>query len=178
MFGKSFHASRFCARSAAAATAAALALTFTGAALAQPGDGHRFQMSAMSGAGEQMIGHLIAKAKAKLNLNTSQQLLFDVAAAQGTAAREAGRALHQKVRDAMRVELAQAEPDLAKAAAIADDAEQQGRALRQQVRAEWLKLYATFSAEQKAVVRDLLQKRMDRMQAFRERMHTHLHDPG
>ena len=175
MFGKSFPASRFYSRPAAAATAAALALIFTGAALGQPVDGHR---APMSGAGEQMIGHLIAKAKAKLNLNTSQQVLFDAAVAQGKAAREAGRALHQKVKDAMRAELAKAEPNLAAAAAIADDAGQQGRALRQQVRGEWLKLYATFSPDQKAVVRDLLQKRMDRMEAFRERMHGRLHDPA
>jgi Spy/CpxP family protein refolding chaperone len=178
MFGKSFHGSRFCSRRAAAATAAALALMFTGAALGQPGDGHRAPMGAMSGAGEQMIGHLIADAKAKLNLDTSQQVLFDAAVAQGKAARESGRALHQKVKVAMRAELAKTDPNLAAAAGIADDAEQQGRALRLQVRGEWLKLYATFSPDQKAVVRDLLQKRMDRMETFRERMHGRMHDPS
>ena len=69
----------------------------------------------------------------------------------------------------MRAELAKTEPNLAAAAAVADDAWPQGWALRHQVRDEWLKLYAAFSAEQKAVVGDLLQKRMDRMEAFRQK---------
>jgi Spy/CpxP family protein refolding chaperone len=127
------------------------------------------------GAGDQMIGHLIANAKASLNLNTSQQTMFDAAVAQSKAAHEQGRAVMQKVRDAMAAELAKTEPDLAALAAAADDARAQGYALRKQARDQWLQLYATFSPDQKAVVRDLLQKRMARMDSFRQKMREHMH---
>jgi len=159
-------------RRIAAAAAAALAMTLgSGAAPAQPMGGPHGP-----GAGEAMIGQIIQRAKAQLNLNTSQQLMFDAAAAQGKAAREAGRAHHQKVKDAMRAELAKAEPDLAGAARIADDAEQQVRTQRQQLRAQWLTLYATFTPEQKAVVRDMLQKRMDHAEAFHQKMRQWMQD--
>jgi len=125
------------------------------------------------GGGDEMFGPLIAHAKANLNLNTSQQTMFDAAVAQSKAAHEQGRALMQKVKDAMTAELAKAEPDLAAIAAAADDARAQGQALRKQVRTQWLNLYATFSPDQKAVVRDLLQKRMARMDSFRQKMRDH-----
>jgi hypothetical protein len=38
------------------------------------------------------------------------------------------------------------------------------------VRDQWLRLYATFSPTQKAVVRDALLKKMERHERFRERM--------
>ena len=125
------------------------------------------------GGGDDMFGPLIAHAKANLNLNTSQQTMFDAAVAQSKAAHEQGRALMQKVKDAMTAELAKTEPDLAAIAAGADDARAQGQALRKQVRAQWLNLYATFTPDQKAVVRDMLQKRMARMESFRQKMREH-----
>lgn len=189
MFRKSFHASRFCPRRAATATAAALAFAFAGAALGQPAGGPGFggpgfggpgfgghgghggpHRGMMGAGGEEMIGHLIADAKAKLSLNTSQSGMFDAAVAQSKAAHETGRTLHQKVRDALAVELAKAEPDFAAVAAVADGVRDQGAALHKQVRAAWLALYGTFSPEQKAVVKDLLQQRMARMDAFRQKM--------
>ncbi len=175
MIRSRFHATRFCSRRIAASTAPALALMFAGAALAQAPGG---AMGHGAAAGDQMIGHLIAEAKAKLNLDTSQQVMFDAAVAQSRAARESGRALHQKVKDGMRAELAKTEPNLAAVAVIADDVEQQARALRHQIRDQWLKLYGTFTVDQKAIVRDLLQKRMDRMEAFREKMHERMHGAG
>ena len=75
----------------------------------------------------------------------------------------------------MKSEIAKAEPDLAAMAAIADDAEQQGRALRRQVRDEWLKVYATFSVEQKAIVRDIMQQKMARAESFRQKMFERMH---
>jgi len=155
-----------------AATAAALAFAFAGAASAQPFGGPGGHGGPMGG-GDDMFGPLIAHAKANLNLNTSQQTMFDAAVAQSKAAHEQGRALMQKVKDAMTAELAKTEPDLAAIAAAADDARAQGQALRKQVRAQWLNLYATFTPDQKAVVRDMLQKRMARMESFRQKMREH-----
>ena len=152
--------------------AAALAMTLgAGAALAQPMGGPHGP-----GSPDQMIGRLIEHAKAQLNLDTSQQLMFDTAVAHSKAAFESGRALRQKVRDAAQVQLAKPEPDLAAVAAVADDVEQQGRALRLSIRNDWLKLYAAFSPEQKAVVRDMLQKKMGHAESFRERMHQRMQE--
>ena len=164
-----FASRRFDPRRVAGAAAVALAFGFAGAALAQPfggPGGHRGPM----GGGDEMFGNAIAHAKANLNLNTSQQTMFDAAVAQSKAAHQQGRALMQKVRDALTAELAKPEPDLAAVAAVADDARAQGQALRMQVRARWLKLYATFSPDQKVVVRDLIQQRLARIDAFRQKM--------
>jgi Spy/CpxP family protein refolding chaperone len=179
MFRNSFPASRFCPRRTAAAVAAALALAFTGGAVAQPMGGHHGPGGAMGqGAGEEMVGHLIAKAQAQLKLDTSQQVMFDAAVAQSKAAHQQGRGLHQQARDALAAELAKSEPNLAAVAAVADTAQQQGVALRHQVRDAWLKLYATFTPDQKAVVRDLLQQRMARMDSFHQKMMEKLHGGG
>jgi Spy/CpxP family protein refolding chaperone len=137
-----------------------------------PGYGghHRFGPGGPQGAGDQMIGHLIERAKTQLNLNTMQQQMFDTAVANAKAAREAARAAHDKVREAVQAQLAKSEPDLEAIAKIADDVEQQTRDARHRIRDEWLSLYKTFSAEQKAVVRDLLQKRMAHAESFRQHM--------
>jgi Spy/CpxP family protein refolding chaperone len=160
---------RFALRSTAAVVAATFAMAFGGAALAQPMGGPHGQ-GGPGGPGEAFFAHAIVQAKAKLNLNTSQQAQFDAAVAQSKTAREQGRALMQTVKDAMRAELAKAEPDYAAVAAIADNAQAQGQTLRGGIRQQWLTLYATFSPEQKAVVRDLLKTRMDRAEAFRDTM--------
>ncbi len=169
MLGNSFRPGRLTSRRVAAATAAALAFALAGVAFAHSSGGRWGH----GGDGDEMFGRLIAHAQASLNLNTSQQTMFDAAVAQSKAAREQGRALMQKVKDAMTAELAKAEPDLAAVAAVADDARAQGQSLRKQVRAQWLSLYATFSPEQKGVVRDLLQKRIARMESFRQKMREH-----
>jgi Spy/CpxP family protein refolding chaperone len=161
---------QFC-RGAAATAVVAMALAFgSSAALAQPAGGPHGP-----GGGGEMIGHLIAHAKAQLNLNTMQQELFDRAVASSKAAREKGRELRQTVRDATQAELAKAEPDLAAVAAAADAAADEGRALRKSIRNEWLALYSQFSPEQKAIVRDLLQQRMARAESFRQRMRERMH---
>lgn len=180
MYQNGFRFSRLCGRRAAAAAAAALALGFGGAGLAQPMGGP------MGGPGGPMgygpgghgfggghLGLVLEEAKSRLALDTSQQLLWDNAVAQSKAARESVRALHQKMREAMRAELTKTEPDLAAIATMADDIHAQGDALRRQVRDPWLKLYTTFNAQQKAVVREMLQKRMERAEQFRQRMREH-----
>ena len=156
-----------------AAVAMATALGTGGGALAQPPGGPHGPGG--PGGADAMIGHLIAKAKAELKLNTMQQEMFDKAVVGSKAAHEAGRASHQKVRGTLQAELAKAEPDLNAIAAAADAAMDQGRARRQAVRNEWLALYGTFSAEQKLVVRDLLQKRMSQGESFRQRMREKMH---
>lgn len=110
--------------------------------------------------GGMMFPRIFEQAKAQLNLNTQQQALWDAAVAEGKAGFQAGAANRQKVRDAMTAELGKPEPDLAAVAAVADAVQAQNHAERHKVRDMWLNLYATFSAEQKAVVRQLMQNRM------------------
>lgn len=133
-----------------------------GLAAAQPGPMH--------GHGGPGIESVLAEIKGKLNLNTAQQQQWDAIRAQGKAGFEAARAGHQTLHAAMQAELAKTEPDLAAVAAIADSTEAAARAGRIQVRNQWLQLYATFTVEQKAVVRSALTQRMEKMESFRERM--------
>ena len=145
----------------AVASAAALISLSGAAALAQPGPhGHH--------GGDVAFG--IPALKGQLNLNTSQQTMWDNAVAQTKAARETGRANMQRLKDAMTAELAKAEPDLAAVAAVGDDVQAANTALRKQVRVTWLALYATFSTDQKTIVKTALQQRMARMESFHQKM--------
>jgi len=119
---------------------------------------------------------VLQRIQAKLNLNTSQQQQFDAAVAQSKTAHEAIRANFQQLIAATQAELAKPDPDLAALATLSDQVQQQNIAQRKQARAAWLALYATFTADQKTTVRDAINARMARMDAFRERMHD-LH-PG
>jgi hypothetical protein len=76
----------------------------------------------------------------------------------------------QKLHDAMAAELANTTPNLAGVAAVADDVQTSNHTLRQSVRDQWLKLYATFSPEQIAVVKAALQQRLARMDSFHQQM--------
>ena len=151
------------------ASALAMALGAT-AVLAQPAGGLPGPHGHGHGGPGDMIGHLIVSAQSQLNLNTSQQQMFDAAVASTKAAFQQGRTLHQSVKDALTAELAKSEPDLAAVAAAADNVRAQREALRQQVRAQWLALYATFSTDQKTVVKNLIQQRMAQAEAFRANM--------
>jgi|SRR5450755_1196168 protein CpxP len=111
---------------------------------------------------------VLQRIQAKLNLNTSQQQQWDAAVALSKAAHEAMRANFQQVKAATQAELAKADPDLASLSAVSDQVQQQNIAQRKQARAAWLALYGTFSAEQKATVKDAINARMARMQAFRQ----------
>ena len=146
----------------AVVSAAALISLFGAAASAQPvPHGHGPH------GGDFSFG--IAALKDQLNLNTSQQAMWDSAVAQTKAARDTGRANMQKVHDAMNAELAKTEPDLAAVAAVADDAQAANTALRKQVRGTWLALYATFTPDQKAVVKNAMQQRIAKMQTLRQK---------
>lgn len=146
------------------ATVAAVALIgLGGAAIAQP-----FHHGHHGGGADVVMG--IAALKGQLNLNTSQQTMWDNAVAAGKAARQTARANRQKVHDALAAELAKPEPDLAAVAASADAARNANAALHGQVRDAWLNLYGTFTPDQKAVVKSSLTQRMARMEKFREKM--------
>jgi periplasmic protein CpxP/Spy len=119
---------------------------------------------------------MLQRIQAKLNLNTSQQQQWDAAVAQNKTTHEAMRANFQQLKAATQAELAKPDPDLAALASVSDQVQQQNIAQRKQARAAWLALYGTFSAEQKATVRDAINARMARMDAFRQRMHDRL--PG
>ena len=146
-----------------AAVGAVAVVSLSGAALAQhPGHG------GSAGGGD--IVHTLVGLKSKLALNTSQQTMWDAAVAQGKAAMATGHANFAKVHTAMTTELAKAEPDLSAVAAAADDVQASNAALHKQVRASWLALYATFTPDQKAVVKQALSDRLAKMDSFRERM--------
>jgi Spy/CpxP family protein refolding chaperone len=115
---------------------------------------------------------LIAHARGQLNLNTSQQLQWDNAVAQSKAAHDGMKASFDQVHSTLQAELAKSEPDLAAVSAAADSARQQNEGKRQAARSAWLALYATFTPEQKAVVRDTLRNGMAHMEARRE-AHAH-----
>ena len=72
--------------------------------------------------------------------------------------------------DAIREELAKAEPDFAAVGVASDAAQASQQAVRRQVRDQWLNLYATFSPAQKAVVRDAAAAKLAKMESFRARM--------
>lgn len=144
----------------------AVGLLAAGVAVAQPGHGP----GPGGPGGPGSIEHVIASVRAQLNLNTSQQAMWDNVAANAKAARVAARAEMEKVQAALKAELAKPEPDLAAVATVADQAHATADASRRQVRDQWLAVYATFSSAQKTIVRDALAKRQARMEAFRARM--------
>ncbi|HEY1460961.1 MAG TPA: periplasmic heavy metal sensor [Casimicrobiaceae bacterium] len=113
---------------------------------------------------------VIQAVKDKLALNTSQQQQWDAAAAQTQAVRQAMRAAMDQLKAATQAELAKPEPDLAALAAQADALHDQNAGARKAARDAWLALYATFSAQQKAVVRDAISARLARMEQFRAHM--------
>ena len=111
--------------------------------------------------------HMLAAVKGQLNLNTSQQLQWDNAVAQAKAAHDAARANHAQLKAALQAELAKPEPDLASVATLADGTRQQTESTHRAARDAWLALYATFTPDQKAVVRDALQAWLANMAARR-----------
>src|SRR3954470_630412 len=117
-----------------------------GAAAGQPHHG----LEGAMGGGDVVMA--IAGLKAQLNLNTSQQGMWDNAVAAGKAARESARASRQKVHDTLAAELKKDVPDLALVSAAADSARDAAAASQRQVRDAWLNIYSTFTPDQKAIV--------------------------
>lgn len=122
------------------------------------------------------IEHTIAALKPQLGLNTSQQAMWDSVTANAKTARTAARTGWTQVHAALVAELAKPEPDLAAVAALSDQEQANANAARKQIRDQWLALYATFTPTQKAVVRDALNNRVQRMEKFRARMQERFRD--
>jgi Spy/CpxP family protein refolding chaperone len=108
--------------------------------------------------------HMLTAVKSQLNLNTSQQLQWDNAMSQATAAHEAMRAAHAQLKAALQTELGKSEPDLASIAALSDSVKQQNETSHRAARDAWLALYATFTPDQKTVVRESLKAGIARME--------------
>ena len=119
--------------------------------------------------GEQFLAH-IAEVKSQLNLDASQQALWDSAVAAGKAARETGRARRDSIRQVVAEEAAKTTPDLARIASTTDKVRDSSTTDRHAVRDQWLTLYATFRPDQVAVAKTMLNNRLSRMDSFRERM--------
>jgi Spy/CpxP family protein refolding chaperone len=167
-----FHDARRVATTTAAVLALALGTVASTAAFGGPAaPGGR---GPQGPGGEPLGPQVIESIKARLNLDTAQLQQFDQALAMSKAAREGARADRLKLREALRAELAKPEPDLAAVARIADAEQARNQAVRNQVRDRWLRLYATFSPEQKAVVREALVARMSRGDAVREQLRERL----
>lgn len=138
-------------------------------ALALPAAAQRGGHHHGHGHGDQLFAR-IADARAQLNLDASQQALWDSAVAAGKAAREAGRERRHSIRQVVTEEAAKTTPDLARIAATTDKVRESNTTGRHAVRDQWLKLYATFRPDQVAVVRTMLNDRLERMDSFRDRM--------
>lgn len=154
------------------ALAAALLLASTVAAASPGGPGGPKGGPGMGGPGAPgaMVEQVIEGLRDKLSLDSAQRAMFDSAHAQTIAARDRMHASRTDIRSKVQTELAKPEPDLAAVSAILETAEEQGRSLRHQARDQWLKVYASLRADQKAVVRDELKARMARMDSMQERM--------
>ena len=120
--------------------------------------------------GGDRIVNTIAALKAQLNLSPSQQVLWDAAAVSGRAARDAAKQRGLTIRQVASEELAKPTPDLSRIAATADQVHDADIFARRQVRTQWLQLYATFTPDQVAVVKAGIERRMARMESFREHM--------
>ena len=110
---------------------------------------------------------VLAPLKAQLNLTPAQLTTWDATVAAATSARGTGRANAEKVHEALTAELARA-----------DTAQAANQTLRRQVRDQWLALYATFTPAQKAVVRDAVKARVERMQSMREKFRDRMQSRG
>lgn len=119
--------------------------------------------------GEEFFAHM-AEVKAQLNLDASQQAMWDSAVAAGKAAREAGRARRDTIRQVVAAEAAKAKPELRNIASATDKVRDSATTDRRAVRDQWLKLYESFNSDQAAVVKTMLTNRLARMDSFRERM--------
>ncbi len=111
--------------------------------------------------------HMLKQIKSQLQLNTSQEQQWDALVAQEKTAHATVRANFAQVQTALQTELAKSEPDLAAVAKVSDGVRQQNETLRQQTRDAWLALYANFTPDQKALVRDTIQAGVNRMAARR-----------
>lgn len=111
-----------------------------------------------------MLGHL----KSKLNLNESQQKLWDAARAQSREVGQAMRAQRQESAKELRAQLDAGPLDLR---ALTAKREAERSALKPKMdaaRDAWLAVYDSLDGQQKQVVTDAVKKRIERGDRMRE----------
>ena len=97
-----------------------------------------------------------------LRLTPEQQKAWQAIRAEQEAQRKARRHAWSEVRQVLEAELAKPEPDLARVANVRDAMMERNLKAQKEIEAMRLKLYASLSPEQKAVVRDFLKLRLAR----------------
>jgi Spy/CpxP family protein refolding chaperone len=109
------------------------------------------------------------KLKADLKLDPAQDFAWQQIADKRAELSKARRADRASFRETMKSELAKAEPDFARIVEEKRRIEEKNLAVRNELREMQLKLYSTFTAEQKALVREAIKDRFERMEQWRER---------
>ncbi len=109
------------------------------------------------------------KVHSQLKLNPEQEAGWKAAQDKSRAAMRQARESHRKMHEAMKQELAKSEPDFAAVARISDETQESNLKARHEARDLWLKLYATFTPEQKLVARDFMRERMAKMERMRDK---------
>jgi Spy/CpxP family protein refolding chaperone len=122
------------------------------------------------------FGPRIERLAAELKLSAEQRAQWDAQVQKSKSLFEAMKKARADMHQTIKAELAKAEPDLAALAAKADEARDKGRSAHRELRDGWLKLYAGFSAEQKAVVKKRILAHIERFDRMRDRMHDRMHD--
>ncbi|MDD5328807.1 MAG: periplasmic heavy metal sensor [Sulfuricella sp.] len=118
--------------------------------------------------GPMMAG--MEKVHTQLKLNPEQEAAWKAAQEKSRAVMQQSRESHRKMHEAMKQELAKSEPDFAAVARISDETQEGNLKARHEARDQWLKLYATFTPEQKLVARDFMRERMARMDKMGDKM--------
>lgn len=105
----------------------------------------------------------------KLHLSAEQEKTWQDLQKQGMARRKSAFAQHKEMRAQFQQELDKKEPDLAGLSERMDQAADERVKTMRELRGEWLKLYASLSAEQKGIVRDVLKARLAHREKFKHR---------
>jgi hypothetical protein len=126
--------------------------------------------------GGALFGHRLAAIKSRLELAPEQDAQWNKALAESRRVADSARAKRRATREAVRDELAKAEPDLARIAGIRDEAQAAVQAEMRGARDLWLQLYATFSPAQKAVVKEAMAARHGGGDRNHRRGHRHSGD--
>jgi Spy/CpxP family protein refolding chaperone len=109
------------------------------------------------------------KLKADLKLNPAQEFAWQEIADRRAALHKERHGDRAQLKEAMKQELAKAEPDFARIVRQKQQLDEKGLQARNEMREMQLKLYSSFSAEQKAVMRDAMKARMERVEQWRDK---------
>ncbi|MGH8772341.1 MAG: Spy/CpxP family protein refolding chaperone [Pyrinomonadaceae bacterium] len=112
-----------------------------------------------------------AKLKADLNLNPAQDFAWQQIAEKRAALHQERRADRVALKETMKQELAKSEPDFARIVRQRQQVQEQSLKSRSELDDMQIKLYESFNTEQKAVMRDAMKARLQRMEQWREKAH-------